>query len=86
MLIPNYHTDSETNRLLFLLAEMKKPRKDMGGYIEHYFHDEDTIVLKLTNGVLKIDEKFFEKFDAYTDELFSKEIKKLAEGFICSTF
>jgi hypothetical protein len=85
MLIPNHHNDSEKIQLLYLLAEMRKLRKDMGGYIEHYYHNEDTIVVKLTNGILKIKEKFLEQYSVENTELSDKELQKLADGFVVST-
>nr|WP_294898964.1 hypothetical protein [uncultured Pedobacter sp.] len=85
MLIPNYHNDSEKIQLLKLLAEMQNLRKDMGAYIEHYYHDEDTIIVKLTNGILKIKEAFMEQYPNADAKLNAPEIKKLAEGFVDST-
>ncbi|HTN21573.1 MAG TPA: hypothetical protein VL125_13910 [Pelobium sp.] len=85
MLTPNHHNDSEKIQFLYLLSEMRKLRKDMGGYIEHYYHNEDTIVVKLTNGILKIEEKFLEQYSAERTEPFDKELRKLADGFVVST-
>jgi hypothetical protein len=85
MLTPNHHNDSEKIQLLYLLSEMRKLRKDMGGYIEHYYHNEDTIVVKLTNGILKIEEKFLEQYSTANTEISDNELQKLANGFVVST-
>ncbi|WP_026063220.1 hypothetical protein [Pedobacter arcticus] len=85
MLTPNQHNDSEKTRLLSLLSEVRKLQKDMGGYIEHYYHTEDTIIIKLTNGVLKIKEAFIEQYPNADTKLDIPEIKRLAESFIVST-
>jgi len=85
MLIPNHHNDSEKIQLMYLLTELRKTRKDMGGYIEHYYHNEDTIILKLTNGILKIKEKFLEQYSPENSEISDTDLKKMAEGFVVST-
>lgn len=85
MLIQNYHNDSEKVQLLNLLAELKKKRKDMGAYIEHFYSDEKTIMVKLTNGILKINEQLLEQSANNDKEVMVKELKKLAEGFVVAT-
>ncbi|HET8827695.1 MAG TPA: hypothetical protein VFM79_00055 [Pelobium sp.] len=85
MLIQNYHNDSEKVQLLNLLAELKKQRKEMGGYIEHFYSDEKTIMVKLTNGILKIDEQLLQPSTNNDTEAVIKELKKLAEGFVVAT-
>ncbi len=85
MLTPDYHNDTETTKLLILLKELRKIRKNMGGYIEHFYHNENTIVIKLTNGVLEIQEKVFEKYTSKDVKPDTKELEKLADGFVNST-
>lgn len=85
MLIPGYHTDSEKVQLVYLLKEIRKLRKDVGAYIEHFYHDENTIIIKLTNGILKVQEAFLEKHFSENGELTEKEIKQLADSFTNST-
>lgn len=85
MLSPDYHNDSEKVLLTYLLAEIRKVRNDVGGYIEHFYHDEETIIIKLTNGILKIQEAFLEKHFSANGDLTEKEIKQLADSFTNST-
>jgi len=85
MLISNYHNDSEKVRLFNLLAEIRKLRTDLGGYIEHFYFNEETIIIKLTNGILKIQEAFLEKHLSENGELSENEIKHLADSFTNST-
>lgn len=83
---PNQHTDSEKTQLLNLLIEIRKLRKDIGGYIEHYYHNENTIVIKLTNGILKIKEYLLDQITQKNTEVVDREAKKLAEGFVPLAF
>ena len=85
MLSPSSQKDSEQTQLLNMLAEMRTLRKDIGGYIEHYYHNEDTIIIKLTNGILKIKERFLEQYVKTPDELTESALKNLADGFVVST-
>ncbi|HEX7365940.1 MAG TPA: hypothetical protein VF273_02535 [Pelobium sp.] len=82
MLIQNHYNDSEKVRLLSLLTALQKIRKDMGAYIEHYYHNEDTIIIKLTNGIVKINEAFLERYPNSNVALADKELNKLAEAFV----
>ena len=85
MLNPNQHNDVQKVQLLTLLAEIKKIRKDIGGYIEHFYHNEQTIIVKLSNGIFKIKEPVLEKHFSEEGKLSDKELKKLAESFVVST-
>ncbi len=86
MLVQSQHNDSEKTQLLHLLAEMKKLRKDLGGYIEHYYHTEDTIVIKLTNGTLKIKEQFLNKYFSVDATPSDKDLAQLVQSFVNATF
>lgn len=85
MLLQNYHNDSEKIQLLNLLAEIRVLRNEMGGYIEHSYLNENTIIVKLTNGILKIKEQFLEQYGKKESGFDDKELKKLADGFVVST-
>lgn len=86
MLIPDFHNDIQQKCLIELLSKLRGMRKDLGGYIEHYYHNEKIIMVKLTNGVLKIEDRLFEKHCAGEVDLSDKELKKLATSFSIGTF
>ncbi len=85
MLTPNSQKDAQTNALLEILACIKSLEPKLGAYIEHFYDKDDTIIMKLTNGTLKIKEPLLEK-QLSEAELSESELNKIAKTFVTGIF
>ena len=75
------NADAQRSDLVFLLKEVKLISPFIGSYIEHFHFTDNIIILKLTNGFIKIEENIFDKFHNGKELLDALELKKIGETF-----
>lgn len=74
---PYYNED-----LIELIKKVKELHKDFGGYIEHFYYNDETIIVKLTNGFIKISETILEQHKLGIEAVSEAELKKIGNTFL----
>lgn len=74
-------TETQRSDLVFLLKEVKMTSPLIGSYIEHFLFTDNIIIVKLTNGFIKIDENLFVKYKIGRELLPVSELKKIGDTF-----
>jgi hypothetical protein len=75
------NADAQRSDLVFLLKEVKLISPLIGSYIEHFHFTDNVIIVKLTNGFIKVEEKLLEKFHTRNELLNALELKKIGDTF-----
>lgn len=73
--------DAQRNDLVYLLKEIKLSLPFIGSYIEHFHYTDNIIIVKLTNGFIKIEETVLEKYHNGRQLLDAIELKKIGDTF-----
>ncbi|MFC5285221.1 hypothetical protein [Pedobacter alpinus] len=82
MRIPDLENSIYKNDLTELIKKVKTLHKDLGGYIEHFYYNDQIIIVKLTNGIIKINETVLEKHQTDVESVSDEELKKIGSTFI----
>nr|MBC7614249.1 hypothetical protein [Pseudopedobacter sp.] len=82
MAIVDINSDVQKNDLIYLIRRVKALQTDLGAYIEHFHYSDDIIIVKLTNGFIKINESLLLKHQVGQDEVTQKELLKIGNTFI----
>jgi hypothetical protein len=82
MAIVDIDSDAQKNDLIYLIRRAKALQPDLGAYIEHFHYSDNVIVIKLTNGFIKINESMLLKHKAGQEEFTQKELLKIGHTFI----
>lgn len=82
MAILDFNPDDQKSDLIVLIKKVKGVKPDLGAYIEHFHYSDDIIIVKLTNGFIKINEDLLLKHQADKEMISHKELMKIADTFI----
>nr|WP_271543485.1 hypothetical protein [Pelobium sp.] len=66
---------------MFLIKKVKAYQPDLGAYIDHFHYNDDMIIIKLTNGFLKINDAIIEKHQNGVEPILDQELIKIGETF-----
>lgn len=75
------YTEAKRSDLLYLLRELKLIFPFVGSYIEHFYYTDRVIIVKLTNGFIKIEETILEKYQSGIEALVADDYKKIGDTF-----
>lgn len=81
MPLKDLNADAQRSDLVYLLKEVKLISPFIGSYIEHFHFTENIIIVKLTNGFIKIEETLLEKYQSGREVLTATEFKKIGDTF-----
>ena len=81
MLLKDINEDAQRSDLVYLLKEVKLISPFIGAYIEHFDYLDNIIIVKLTNGFIKIEESILEKYHNGRELLNPLELKKIGDTF-----
>lgn len=82
MAILDFNPDDQKSDLIVLIKKVKGVKPDLGAYIEHFHYSDDIIIVKLTNGFIKINEDLLLKHQADKEMISHKELTKIADTFV----
>ena len=82
MAIVDFNSDAQKNDLIYLIRRVKALQPDLGAYIEHFHYSDNVIIVKLTNGFIKINESMLLKYQVGLEEVTQKELQKIGHTFI----
>ncbi len=82
MAIVDINSDVQKNNLIYLIRRVKALQPDLGSYIEHFHYSDNVIIVKLTNGFIKISESMLLKHQEGQEEVSQKELLKIGHTFI----
>lgn len=82
MLTSHLNSDTQKAVIINLVNKLKKQQTDLGGYIEHFYYNERIIIVKLTNGFIKINELLIEKYHTEADAITENELLKICNTFV----
>ena len=81
MSFKDINVDAQRSDLVYLLKEVKLILPFIGSYIEHFHYTDNIIIVKLTNGFIKIEEALLEKYHNGRELLNPLELKKIGDTF-----
>ncbi len=81
MPINNINANVFKNDLIVLIKQVKVFQPDLGAYIDHFHYNENIIIIKLTNGFLKINEMILLQHQQGNEVIAEKELIKIGETF-----
>lgn len=81
MPINDTNEDAQRSDLVYLLKEVKLSLSFIGSYIEHFHYTDNIIIVKLTNGFIKVEETVLEKYHKGRELLNASELKKIGDTF-----
>ncbi|WP_442795053.1 hypothetical protein [Pelobium manganitolerans] len=75
--------NKDQQQLIKLVNALREGNGNMGAYVEHFYDEQEAIVIKLSNGILKLSEADLVKFSqrAKPDKVL---LKQLARSFSTS--
>lgn len=73
--------EAQRSDLVYLLKEVKLMLPFIGSYIEHFHFTDNIIIVKLTNGFIKIEETILEKYHSGREVLSAVDLKKIGDTF-----
>ena len=77
----NIHLDSFKNNLIHLIKKIKDIQPDLGAYIEHFHYNENVIIVKLTNGFLKVNELILSDYQRGIEDITEEELVQIGQTF-----
>ena len=81
MPINDTNEDAQRSDLVYLLKEVKLSLSFIGSYIEHFHYTDNIIIVKLTNGFIKVEETVLKKYHNGRELLDVSELKKIGDTF-----
>ena len=81
MSLKDINEDAQRSDLVYLLKEVKLILPFIGSYIEHFPYTDNIIIVKLTNGFIKIEETLLEKYHNGRELLNAFELKRIGDTF-----
>ena len=78
---PIFISDKEKLAIILLVKKIKVFESQIGAYIEHYPITEQDIVIKLTNGYVKIQEYLVDSVARNNSDISISELEKSAKTF-----
>ena len=81
MAINSVHLNAIKENLIFLIGKVKVIKPELGSYIDHFHYSENTIIIKLTNGFLKINESVLMSFQEDEASLSDMDLFKIGITF-----
>ena len=75
------HLNTIKSDLIILIKKVKVLKPELGAYIEHFHYNENTIIIKLTNGFLKISESVLVIFQENEAALSDMDLHKIGITF-----
>ena len=77
----NIHLDAFKNDLIYLIRKVKDIQPNLGAYIEHFHYNENVIIIKLTNGFLKVNELILQNHQKGIEDITEKELDQIGKTF-----
>lgn len=82
MNVHNLNSDPEKIAIILLVQKIKIYQPEIGAYIEHFPYSEQDIIIKLTNGFLKVKEYLVDSVARNNNDISLVELEKSAKTFI----
>lgn len=86
MTVKGLNTDPEKVAIILLIQKIKFFNPQMGAYIEHFSCTNQDIIIKLTNGFLKIKQYLVNEGVPQNNEFSVLELEKVAKKFVKIAF
>jgi hypothetical protein len=86
MIVSLHNSDLEKIAIILLLQKIKIFQPEIGSYIDHFPYNEQDIVIKLTNGYLKVKEYLGDSIDLNNNDISLLELEKFSKTFIKNQF
>ncbi|MEO5912173.1 MAG: hypothetical protein ABIP95_14880 [Pelobium sp.] len=75
-------SEAQKNDLIYLIRKVKAYKAEIGAYIEHFHYNDNVIIIKLTNGFIKVNETILLKHQHSSEILTDKELIKIGGTFV----
>jgi hypothetical protein len=75
-------SEAQKNDLIYLINKVKAYCKDLGSYIEHFYYTDNIVIVKLTNGFIKVNETTLLQHYASSESVKEVELKKIGATFL----
>lgn len=82
MSLLDFNSEAQKNDLIYLIRKVKAYKAEIGVYIEHFHYNDNVIIIKLTNGFIKVNETILQKHQQGSDVVTDKELIKIGGTFI----
>ncbi len=82
MTVKDLSSDPEKVAIILLIQKIKVFNHELGAYIEHYSYTEQDIIIKLTNGYLKIKEYLVDEVARNNNDFTLPELEKSSKTFV----
>ncbi len=82
MAITDFNTEGQRGDLIYLIKKVKACHAELGSYIEHFHYNENVIIIKLTNGFIKLNESILKKHQKGTEPVNDKELMRIGASFV----
>ena len=82
MTVKDLSSDPEKVAIMLLIQKIKVFNPAIGAYIEHYSYTEQDIIIKLTNGYLKIKEYLINEVARNNNDFTLPELEKYSKTFV----
>ncbi len=82
MTVKDLNSDPEKVAIILLIQKIKVFNPEIGAYIEHFPYTEQDIIIKLTNGFLKIKEYLIDEVARQNNDFSLVELEKSAKTFV----
>ena len=82
MNVSTHNSDPEKLAIILLVQKIKVYEPQLGAYIEHFPYSEQDIIIKLTNGFLKVKEYLIDSVARNNNDISLVELEKCAKTFI----
>jgi len=86
MTVIDFNTDSGKVAIILLLQKIKIIKPEIGAYIEHFFSNEQDIIIKLTNVFLKVKAYMLNNVAKHNNDFCSQDLEKVATTFVKIVF
>ena len=75
-------SEAQKNDLIYLLNKVKAYYKELGSYIEHFYYTDNIVIVKLTNGFVKVNESTLLQHYTKSESVQEGELKKIGATFL----
>lgn len=86
MIVKDLNTDPEKVAIILLIKKIKQLTPIIGAYIEHFAYSEHDIIIKLTNGFLKVKAHLIDEVVLKNNEVSLLELEKASKTFVTIFF